>query len=530
MSNTKTSSTPNKSTDIVPIADRMRYMLAFRLALGGLVAVLIALAPGSVNGNRTQLFLETALYAAAALVSHLGWRLSRRRGILIFGLALLVDGVYLGWASYCTGGAASPLRYLIIVHLIAVALLASYRTGLKMALWHSLLLLVVFYAQRARLLAPLHEAGAGVGTPFQRLLEFSAVFWLVTIATSTLSAVNERELRRRRFDLEALAAMAAALDDADSADVVAEVVVGSVAEAFDFERVLLLATPENDREVLAWRGPVDPSAPPSSTGPGSLMAASNGPRARLVTRIVPAVDPRLAAMLPDACNLVVVPLWADGAVLGVLIAEHRERMGTRIERRVVGTLERFVSHGTLALRNAWLLDRIRRLAATDGLTGLANRRTFDDTLQRELARAARLGEDTSLILLDLDHFKDVNDNHGHQTGDEVLRRVGAALGQGSRTMDTAARLGGEEFALILPAVSADEAVEIAERVRMVIASGSGGPRITASAGIASFPLDAVSAEALFAAADEALFESKRRGRDRVTKALSPLRAAEAQRA
>ena len=96
------------------------------------------------------------------------------------------------------------------------------------------------------------------------------------------------------------------------------------------------------------------------------------------------------------------------------------------------------------------LEQVQRLAATDGLTKIANRRTFETTLEREVARAARSAEHLSLVLLDIDHFKRLNDAHGHQAGDEVLRNVAAALSCACRDFDTAARYGGEEFAVVLP--------------------------------------------------------------------------------
>ena len=108
-------------------------------------------------------------------------------------------------------------------------------------------------------------------------------------------------------------------------------------------------------------------------------------------------------------------------------------------------------------------EQVQRLAATDGLTKIANRRTFESTLEREVARATRSAEHLSLVMIDIDHFKRLNDEHGHQAGDEVLRNVAAALSCECRDFDTAARYGGEEFAVVLPGCGPDEARLIAER-------------------------------------------------------------------
>ena len=150
-----------------------------------------------------------------------------------------------------------------------------------------------------------------------------------------------------------------------------------------------------------------------------------------------------------------------------MVLEHTG--GAKIERRVVTGLERSASYAALALRNAWLLEQVQRLAATDGLTKIANRRTFESTLEREVARATRSAEHLSLVMVDLDYFKALNDTHGHQAGDEVLRNVAAALSCECRDFDTAARYGGEEFVVILPGCNADEAFVIAERLRAAVA-------------------------------------------------------------
>jgi diguanylate cyclase (GGDEF)-like protein len=121
------------------------------------------------------------------------------------------------------------------------------------------------------------------------------------------------------------------------------------------------------------------------------------------------------------------------------------------------------------------------------------------------------------MMFDIDHFKKINDEHGHPVGDEVLRRVAAALQEECRAFDTAARFGGEEFAVILPACSSKEAPRVAERLRRGMARIGMDFSVTASAGIATFPTHAVDAEALVRAADAALYESKEAGRDRTTR-------------
>lgn len=506
------------SAEVVPLADRMRYMQGFRFSLVPVVGLVVWLSRDALQASASTLALVTAAYLVTSVGAHVAWRASRRCGLIVFTAMLLVDGAFLAWTSYATGSGASPLRYLIILHIIAVALLASYRTGLKMALWHSLLLLVVYYAQEGGVLQPLDPRDApAFGSPLEQLIAFSAVLWFVAIATSTFSAVNERELRRRRYDLEALASTATRLEDQQDSASVAETLLDCMVDAFGFERTLFFGSKQGEELTLiahtgdVVRGVLGP--PPDH---GSVIGHAMATRStQLVSGADVDADAWLSLLVPEAKNLVLVPLSAEGHAIGALVAEHGMRSGSRIERRVVGMLERFASHGALALRNAWLLEEVQQLAATDALTGVANRYTFQQVLESELARASRAGEDVGLAMLDIDHFKRLNDEHGHQTGDAVLRAVAAKLSEHSRKYDTVARYGGEEFAVILPATDREEVREIVERLRRNVSELADGPSVTISAGVATFPSDASGVDELVAAADEALYESKRAGRNRV---------------
>jgi diguanylate cyclase len=176
----------------------------------------------------------------------------------------------------------------------------------------------------------------------------------------------------------------------------------------------------------------------------------------------------------------------------------------------------------LARANRRLADERRameRLAHTDALTGLANRRHFDAQLGRVLLHAELTGDEVSLVLIDIDHFKRVNDRHSHLVGDAVLRALAGEITRHSRISDLAARIGGEEFVVLLPGTGQREAVVVAERLRTSVETlklDDLAPRlrITVSAGVAS-TADAAGAEALLAAADAALYEAKRGGHNRV---------------
>ena len=178
-----------------------------------------------------------------------------------------------------------------------------------------------------------------------------------------------------------------------------------------------------------------------------------------------------------------------------------------------------------------LEQELSALALTDGLTGLPNRRAFDEALEREWKLTLREGAQISLLLLDIDHFKEFNDQYGHQVGDDCLRAVTAAVRGVLRTSDIAARYGGEEIAVILPSTDTPGAVAVAEKVRSAIealqithgGNPEGGGWVTASIGVAT----ALSRqggtmrmpESLLLAADSALYKAKREGRNRVATAL-----------
>jgi diguanylate cyclase (GGDEF)-like protein len=157
-------------------------------------------------------------------------------------------------------------------------------------------------------------------------------------------------------------------------------------------------------------------------------------------------------------------------------------------------------------------------AATDGLTGLPNQRAVHETLKRMVAQAGRTVEPLALVLFDLDRFKQINDTFGHSRGDDVLAAVGDAAAHAVRTSDFVGRLGGEEFAVMLPGTDREGARKVAENLREAIAAlaVTGIERqITASFGVAVLPEDAPEAQAILRAADRALYQAKANGRDRV---------------
>jgi diguanylate cyclase (GGDEF)-like protein len=231
--------------------------------------------------------------------------------------------------------------------------------------------------------------------------------------------------------------------------------------------------------------------------------------------------------LADACpygglarpvgSVAIIPIASTDHIIGAIVVEGASPEDiSQHEVRNLGLLAA-VARGPLEV--AWEIEEVSRRARTDALTGLANRRHLDEQLRRVVAETDRFGGTSSLILIDLDHFKAINDKYGHDAGDIVLRHVAQLLLDAVRTVDLCARYGGEEIAVLLPQTSQAGALELAERLRSLLESRPvvlrGGERIevTASFGVATYPAPVPSGDWLLPAADKALYEAKASGRN-----------------
>jgi diguanylate cyclase (GGDEF)-like protein len=209
-----------------------------------------------------------------------------------------------------------------------------------------------------------------------------------------------------------------------------------------------------------------------------------------------------------------VPSLVGGEVIGSVLVRHEASLDTTTRR----TVEESITQAAPVLANLRNLALSETRALTDGLTGLPNRRAIEDALKRMAAYADRAKSPLAVVLFDLDHFKQINDIHGHEKGDEVLAAVGVVLATSSRASDFGGRFGGEEFVVLLPDTDRDSAAEIAERIRVAVSAldivGVSRP-ITASFGVAAIPEDADEPTLLLRGADRALYLAKSRGRNRV---------------
>ncbi|HEY1277438.1 MAG TPA: diguanylate cyclase [Thermoleophilaceae bacterium] len=232
---------------------------------------------------------------------------------------------------------------------------------------------------------------------------------------------------------------------------------------------------------------------------------------------------------------------SDATVDGVAAMSHPLRRGDEMHGRVSGVVsvarerpfaaperelfDYLAEQVAVSIENVGLHETVERQAVTDELTGLFNRRRFQEAMATEVERSKRFGQPVGLVLLDLDDFKTVNDTYGHQQGDLVLREVARVLRETSREIDEPARYGGEELAVVLPGTDLEGAYNLAERVRagiealsLPLLDGDGSLRVTASFGVATLPGSADDMRGLVAAADEALYRAKRAGKNRTVRA------------
>jgi signal transduction histidine kinase len=351
-------------TELLSISDRARHLGALRLGLGTVVIAACVLEPTMTTVPVGWITLSTSAYLAVstAFVAIVGR--DRRIALPVLQGGLLLDGIFLAAAVGLTGGASSPLRFLPFVHVVAVTLLCSYRTGLKLTLWHTVLFLWVVQAIDAELL----RAAAPTQLSSGSAVAFTIVgMWFLALGTAAFSATSERELRRQKVDLACLSRMVARIDGSRTTAEIPRILLEELCDAFGFVRGVVLASPDGELELLATTDPEPPARPADGMDP--LMSRAWSDRAPQLARAIdPASDPRLAGLLPDARNVVVVPMFLDGGHRLGVVAVERGDAGMGMRRWMVDMVEQFAAHATLALYNAWLteereaqLDRIRRL-------------------------------------------------------------------------------------------------------------------------------------------------------------------------
>jgi diguanylate cyclase (GGDEF)-like protein len=330
---------------------------------------------------------------------------------------------------------------------------------------------------------------------------------------------KERQARARATAVARIIRMAASRHDPES---LLQSVAPELMTASGADRVVLYLRPPRATVLtaVAWVG----TAPEEEE---RLATQSLDPAASLVaplTKGAPVLFQDEDNPPPDsthpfgaqAMSLLIVPLAVRDQLLGAASLLSFRRYG-HFDGSAIEFLGDVAQQVGLGVENARLFAALSQMASTDELTQLANRRRFTEALRRELGRARRTGLPLSLVLVDVDHLKKVNDTFGHPAGDAAIRHVAAALKEGRRDTDVVARFGGEEFALLLPGTDHLGAIKAAERVRVRLSTTlvEMVGQVTASMGVATWPQDGATEERLVWVADQRLYGAKEGGRNRV---------------
>jgi diguanylate cyclase (GGDEF)-like protein len=510
--------------DVPALTERLHLLQLVRALVAAATVAFALVLPGRFTVGPAAVAVTTALLLATTTAVEL----ARRNGRLTVEAAvrtlLLADAAFLALTTAWSGQATSPLLPSALLELVAVTILLSWRAGVEAALFDSL----AFAGAHAGVLIGV-VPGTGEPVEIRSVAAVVLAFGACTALTAACSSYDRRALRQSRRHFQALSRLALALEHQAGTDTVSSVLADHLGRHLGFPRVAVLVPSPHATLAVTWmRGQLTCADLPSGLVDDPLVRPAlrdHEPVLRPATD-VGSVDSVVARALPGAAQVAVVAMRTTGDELGGVVAVA----GTGARALTAGAAEvlrQAAAHGASALRVSGLLAELERRAARDPLTGLANRRSLDDHLDRELSRSRREGLPLSLILFDLDHFKAINDEHGHQVGDQVLHAVARSLAVGVRDVDLPARYGGEEFVVLLPGTTLPDAVLTADRLRYGIADAGSPLPVTISAGVASFPQPARTGAELLALADAALYEAKRSGRDRVVTAPTAARPAAA---
>ncbi len=342
-------------------------------------------------------------------------------------------------------------------------------------------------------------------------------------------------LTRHRLEREAsIRRIVTGLSRSLSAELVVDAVINDLRSATDADHVVVARVSQPDMNVEVTLVAAQADAPPSRTtlrpeidAPGALgidgADEGVGESAGESSDAAAAAAEEIARRVRSAYGLahtLATPLVAGRSFLGALLLARRGREAwSEGDRRLLSWAANEVA---TAFQRAYALEAAERGAKIDVLTGLPNRRYFDEVLSIERPRR-RSNDSLGILMIDIDHFKILNDRFGHATGDRVLRAVAGAITQGVRAEDTPSRYGGEEFAVLLRRASAEQAIEVGERIRREVvrlhpASLGIDEPVTVSVGVAVAGPDQVAIPGLVERADQALYRAKRLGRDRVVAA------------
>lgn len=335
----------------------------------------------------------------------------------------------------------------------------------------------------------------------------------------TRNAELLRESQRRAHQLALLNRAFVRVATSLAADEVFAGLVDELHSTLGYPRVALQLVETDTLRLVADRGyATAPERVPAGRGIAGRVARTGQPALVLDVHR----DPDYIESHPMVTQVASAPITSRAGIIGVISVESIEPVLASVDLELLTTL---AGYATLAIENARHYEEARILATTDGLTGLPNRRMLWEAFERELARAKRYGVPLSVVMVEVDHFKQYNDTHGHLRGDDLLRRIGGLLTKEHRAQtDVVARYGGDEFVVLLPQTEKATAGAVADRIRRAVGD-EGRPRVTVSLGVATYPEDGQTIEELLRVADRLMYDVKAAGGDAVAVAAGvPLTA------
>ncbi|HET7442839.1 MAG TPA: sensor domain-containing diguanylate cyclase [Terriglobales bacterium] len=325
--------------------------------------------------------------------------------------------------------------------------------------------------------------------------------------------------RRRAQQLEAINAIAQQTTAVLDVKELLVKVCSLIQQSFQVSHVSILLREEDDVVLRAHHGNLTPrilegGRLPASSGVWGQALAAGKTVIEDDVRALP--ESEYVGFYAETGSRMCIPLVSFGQTLGTLLLDNAEPKTFRSGD--VQSLESVADICATAIQNANYVERVRQLAYIDGLTGIFNRRFFELRIAEEIERSRRFDSGMAVIMVDIDHFKRLNDEFGHLLGDEVLRQVSSLFHQQLRKIDVVCRYGGEEFAILLSQTNLQHALSVAEKLRRLVESFQfpGVPRqVTISAGTATYPDHGLNRDDLVKAADAGLYAAKQAGRNRV---------------
>lgn len=343
--------------------------------------------------------------------------------------------------------------------------------------------------------------------------------------TGAVAVFQDVTPQRRMIEVRAAYTLARDLSTQKDLDGTVRIIANSAAEMVDIDFSAVFLADQDGRLIIrsAFGIPAEAvekynSSPLYIGGPEiSNLYLNRVPLLHGDVRNKPNLEPLL--VVTGINSFYSFPVLYDEHLIGLLNLYSREK--NKLSKDMIYLIRSLSGHLNTAITNFYELQKMRTLASVDGLTGLFNKKYLLDTLGVQLLNASTSGSPLSLAMIDIDHFKRINDTFGHQAGDQILKDIAGLLSSSVRESDCVCRYGGEEFSVIMPGTPRDRALEVLERIRsgvesMVFCNPENEPlKISVSGGVASFPDDALKADDLILLSDTALYTAKRTGRNRV---------------